>query len=142
MRESLALLIGSARSPAEAEARIAEWQRKDAEAVAMTLYRTMAMSDMAGQMFVRLIEVRAVMDTRTTTLCEGLDGKQWRITDPNRRLSSMGPQTRSLSGPFRRGRGSKYADVAQVRGGSGRRVDRIRRARGSGVDAVHRGRWH
>lgn len=57
MRESLALLIGSARNPAEAEARLAEWQRKDADAVAMTLYRTMAMSDMAGQMFVRLIEV-------------------------------------------------------------------------------------
>lgn len=28
------------------------------------------------------VEFRAVVDTRTTAYCEGLDGKQWRITDP------------------------------------------------------------
>lgn len=59
MSQELAALIARSDTEAQASQRIAEWAGRHAgsEAVALPIYRSSALSDLAGQMFVRVIEV-------------------------------------------------------------------------------------
>jgi len=59
MRQELAALIAGSNDPGQAQTRITEWAQRHAgsDAIALPIFRATALSDMAGQMFVRLIEV-------------------------------------------------------------------------------------
>jgi len=57
-QQEIALVIGSSDSEGDALARLSEWQRSraDDESIAASLYRTALQADMAGQLFVRVVE--------------------------------------------------------------------------------------
>jgi SPP1 gp7 family putative phage head morphogenesis protein len=69
-QQEIALVVGASESEAEALERLQEWAARASqdEAIAGGLYRTTMQADMAGQMFVRLIEAPETVPEQTRAL--------------------------------------------------------------------------
>jgi SPP1 gp7 family putative phage head morphogenesis protein len=72
-QQEIALIIGASDSESDALLRLQDWQRRNAsdEAIAGSLYRTTMQSDMAGQLFVRVVEAPETLPQQQRALDDG-----------------------------------------------------------------------
>lgn len=72
-QQEIALVIGASDTESDALLRLQDWQRRNAtdEAVAGSLYRTTMQADMAGQLFVRVVEAPETLPQSMRALDDG-----------------------------------------------------------------------